>query len=84
MAKPETKTVPHFIILTEVDTNRRIAINANTIHSFYEHSTDNLGEPPITYIHLTNDIAYIVTETPATVLMLIYNTELDGGEDNDH
>lgn len=80
MPKPATRTVPHFIILTEVDTERRIAVNTSTIHSFYEHSSDNLGEPPVTYVHLTNDIAYLVTQTPAIILEMIYNAELD---DND-
>lgn len=79
MPKPATRTIPHFLILTEADSERRIAINTHTIHSFYEAPT-GAGEPPVTYIHLLGDITYLVTQTPTTILSMIYNAELD---DND-
>lgn len=81
MPKPASRTVPHFLILDEVDTDRRLVINTNTLSSFYEEPSSTAGEPPFTHIHLIDSTTYIVRQDPVTILAQIYNAE--AGDDND-
>lgn len=63
------RIVPHFILLNEEGSDRRIIVNTSLIHTITP--AENLGS----FVHLIGGVSYMVTQYPAAIIAKIYHPQ---------